>query len=241
MIPEIIKISTTGNDIAQCLPATYTGSAYQFSKNAHKCFLKDGEKNTGYEGVFEVDKMCCAMRGRNIENPSDRSKGSPLEQRLEPNEQGICNTLTSVQKDNLVLQIKANTKDGCTNMTLPGLIDARCPHSKTKGGYIQNEGQICPTIIAQEPQILYIELAPPDEYTSAFTDGENIYHIKLRKLTPRECWRLMGFPDEAFDKASKVNSNTQLYKQAGNSIVVNVLMAIFDQMNLMEGETWMNN
>ena len=56
--------------------------------------------------------------------------------------------------------------------------------------------------------------------------------LRIRKLTPKECWRLMGFDDEDVDKASQVNSNTQLYKQAGNSIVVNVLEAIFKQMNL---------
>lgn len=54
--------------------------------------------------------------------------------------------------------------------------------------------------------------------------------IRIRKLTPRETWRLMGFSDQDFDKAQKVNSNTQLYKQAGNSIVVPVLEAIFGQM-----------
>ena len=54
--------------------------------------------------------------------------------------------------------------------------------------------------------------------------------LRIRKLTPKECWRLMGFKDEDFDAASKVNSNAQLYKQAGNSIVVNVLEAIFKQL-----------
>lgn len=49
---------------------------------------------------------------------------------------------------------------------------------------------------------------------------------KIRKLTPLECWRLMGFTDEEFKKTEQVNSNTQLYKQAGNSIVVNVLEKI---------------
>lgn len=49
---------------------------------------------------------------------------------------------------------------------------------------------------------------------------------RIRKLTPKECWRLMGFSDEDFEKAEKVCSNTQLYKQAGNSIVVNVLEGI---------------
>ena len=49
---------------------------------------------------------------------------------------------------------------------------------------------------------------------------------RIRKLTPRECWRLQGFPDWAFDKAQAVNSNSQLYKQAGNSVMVNVIEAI---------------
>ena len=54
--------------------------------------------------------------------------------------------------------------------------------------------------------------------------------LRIRKLTPKECWRLMGFDDEDFHKAEKVCSNSQLYKQAGNSIVVNVLMAIFKEL-----------
>lgn len=54
--------------------------------------------------------------------------------------------------------------------------------------------------------------------------------LRIRRITPRECFRLMGFTDEDFDKAKAVNSNTQLYKQAGNSIVVQVLEAIFSQM-----------
>ena len=54
--------------------------------------------------------------------------------------------------------------------------------------------------------------------------------IRIRKLTPKECWRLMAFDDADFEKAEKVNSNSQLYKQAGNSIVVAVLEAIFKEM-----------
>lgn len=53
---------------------------------------------------------------------------------------------------------------------------------------------------------------------------------KIRKLTPLECWRLMDFSDDDFKKAEIGNSNTQLYKQAGNSIVKNVLVAVFGQM-----------
>ena len=58
-------------------------------------------------------------------------------------------------------------------------------------------------------------------------------HFRIRKLTPRECWRLMGWKDEQFDKIKGV-SNAQLYKQAGNSIVVNVLEEIFRQLFLVD-------
>ena len=62
--------------------------------------------------------------------------------------------------------------------------------------------------------------------------------IRIRKLTPKECWRLMNFSDSDFEKASKVNSNTQLYKQAGNSIVVSCLTAIFSQLNIQGIKPW---
>lgn len=57
-------------------------------------------------------------------------------------------------------------------------------------------------------------------------ENEELENLRIRKLTPKECWRLMGFDDEDYEKASQVNSNAQLYKQAGNSIVVNVLEEI---------------
>lgn len=53
---------------------------------------------------------------------------------------------------------------------------------------------------------------------------------RYRYLTPKECWRLMGFDDEDYDKAEKVSPMSQLYKQAGNSVVVNVIEAIFDEL-----------
>lgn len=59
--------------------------------------------------------------------------------------------------------------------------------------------------------------------------NENNY-LRIRKLTPLECYRLMGFDDQDYIKASSLNSNAQLYKQAGNSIVVNVLYYIFKQL-----------
>ena len=82
-------------------------------------------------------------------------------------------------------------------------------------GRVQNDGDITPTITAEGSEnINYIET----EY-------------RIRKLTPKECWRLMGYTDEDFEKAHNAGvSNSQLYKQAGNAIVKQVLMAIFSQM-----------
>lgn len=68
------------------------------------------------------------------------------------------------------------------------------------------------------------------ERTSTFGATGVKNGLSIRKLTPKECWRLMGFDDKDFEKANQVCSNTQLYKQAGNSIVVNVLVAILNNL-----------
>lgn len=68
----------------------------------------------------------------------------------------------------------------------------------------------------------------PDNYN--LIDLEPDTKIKVRRLIPKEAWRLMGFDDASFDKAQKVNSDAQLYKQAGNSIVVNVIKAVLKEM-----------
>ena len=170
IIEETEPISTNGTDISGTIRATY---------------YKNGERNTeenvmrrlGYEGV--VEPLSCASRGRNPDNPSDRTAGIPTEQRLEVNDTGVANCLTSVFKDSMVLEPTINTE-----------MDSEVIKTteKTETGY------------------------------------------RIRKLTPRECWRLMGFCDEDFEKAEAMNSNTKLFMQAGNSIVVNVLMAIFGMM-----------
>ena len=63
-----------------------------------------------------------------------------------------------------------------------------------------------------------------------YINEDNLGNYRIRKLTPKECWRLMGCSDEDFEKAKLFNSDSQLYKQAGNSIVVNVLEGIFANM-----------
>lgn len=83
-----------------------------------------------------------------------------------------------------------------------------------------------------------IELGDPEFYNFLYDIDGEIYLIRIRKLIPLETWRLMNFKDEDFEKAAKVNSNTQLYKQAGNSICRNVLMALFSQLGIDGVKKW---
>ena len=73
-------------------------------------------------------------------------------------------------------------------------------------------------------------LAPTLTSNSYHENNHLSFGYRIRKLTPRECWRLQGFPDWAFDKAQEVNSNSQLYKQAGNSVTINVIAAIAKEL-----------
>lgn len=152
-----------------------------------------------YKGIgAHKDNMCIvAMRGRNPDNPSDRTTGIPIEQRLEVNIQGTSNCLTSVQKDNMILE----------------------------------------SVLAIDEQNMSVR---KEAFGTLTTDGSSPKHnnrvminqYRIRKLTPRECGRLMGVSDEDIDKMAAVNSNTQLYKQFGNSIVVDVMCAMFRNLNI---------
>ncbi|MFI3128434.1 MAG: DNA (cytosine-5-)-methyltransferase [Bacillota bacterium] len=145
--------------------------------------------------------VICAMRGRNPDNPSDQTAKVKTEQMLEFGG-GVSNTLTTVQKDNLVAYV----------------IDDTYPSREVR---------------------LYRNIAPSLRGQRVF---RVYYKMRIRKLTPLECWRLMGFKDEQFHKAKKAlndtfykgndRSNSQLYKQAGNSIVVDVLEGIFKNLLL---------
>ena len=107
------------------------------------------------------------------------------------------------------LNIKEATKK-CYKEAYDGdSVNLEQPNSKTRRGRVGN--QVAQTL------------------TTSCNQGV-VNNYRIRKLTPKECWRLMGFDDEDFEKASQVNSNAQLYKQAGNSIVVQVLEVIFREL-----------
>ena len=96
-------------------------------------------------------------------------------------------------------------------------------------------GNRMPKVIISEMRKDYVYNAMHGNIEKSMVLYTNEYMIVfwVRRLTPKECWRLMGFTDKDFEKAEKVSSNTQLYKQAGNSIVVQVMEAIYKQLQLI--------
>ena len=204
-----------------------------------------GSGHAGNEPKVLQAKQIVAMRGRNPDNPSDRTAGIYLEQRLEPQEDGICNCLTSVQKDNLVLEkknvktikIKQATKEGFVDLEIGGVVDLEYPNSKTRRGRVIDGGQVAPTTTTTTVPYL-VELGNPDFYNFLYEIDGELYLIRIRKLIPLECFRLMAVSNKDAEKMLNVNSNTQCYKQAGNSIVVTVLMGIFSQLGISGVRKW---
>lgn len=122
----------------------------------------------------------------------------------------------------LFITIRANTKKGYEEAYEGDCINLEQPNSKTRRGRV---GKQVSQTITTSPQLAVIQEIKIIRYK-----GENIMLLKIRKLTPLECFRLMGFDDEDYLAAEKVNSNSQLYKQAGNSIVVDVIEEIYEQL-----------
>lgn len=99
-------------------------------------------------------------------------------------------------------------------------------------GIVEHTKQFCRSHGFNKGGVIESEVFPTVRRSSSEFANNGIIEssVRVRKLTPKECWRLMGFDDESFHRAKKVVSNSQLYKQAGNSIVVDVLMAIFKNL-----------
>lgn len=121
---------------------------------------------------------------------------------------GISPCLSTMQGGGLEpkIAIKEATARGYSEATIGDSVNLSHPNSATRRGRVGK--QMASTLLTGEEQ------------------GVVMPNFRIRKLTPRECWRLQGLPDWAFDMAQAVNSNSQLYKQAGNSVTVNVIEAI---------------
>ena len=220
---------------------------------AHTLMARDykGFGNQSMTGVIEP--IIVASRGRNPENPSDRTTGSPTEQRLEANMNGTTNTITTVAKDNYVMEpvvCEQRCDEGLsffkddvvgTLRTIDACGDKRVIEPEDinpvrigniygeqfgtgYAGNVWDQDSVSPTIMTaqggnRQPLVV-----------------DNV-KWRIRKLTPKECWRLMGFSDEDCNCASKYVSDSSLYKQAGNSIVTSCLVAIFYSLLFNDNST----
>lgn len=116
-----------------------------------------------------------------------------------------------------VLCIHQATKQGFIEVEPGGVFDAAYPESTTRRGRVQEGGKVTPAILTSNELSVY--------------EGVKNGEFRIRKLTPRECFRLMGVSEENIDKIQADGiSNSQQYKMAGNSIVVDTLYHIFRKM-----------
>lgn len=143
-----------------------------------------------------IGVRCC--RNESVEPWSDMKQ-------YEPRADGVSNTISTILKDNILL-VREATKSGYAEAAAGDSVNFEQPNSKTRRGRVGHG--IAQTLNTSPQQCVVMD------------------DMRLRYYTPRECFRLMGFDDEAFDKAEAVNSNRQLYKQAGNSIVVPIVQYI---------------
>lgn len=180
-------------------------------------YLSDGYKDVNY--VLDpsgISKCLLTMGGGNREpkvlvrgnvNPSGNGMNGNVYE-----SEGLAPTLTTNKGEGPKVLVKEATKQGYAIAEIGDSINLSVPNSKTRRGRVgKGVAQTLDTSCNQAT----IENKPP---------------YRIRKLTPRECWRLQGFPDWAFDRAREVNSDSQLYKQAGNSVTVNVIHAIAERL-----------
>lgn len=339
-LKELLNITT--DDFDESI-TTFEERLGVFEKS-NRCYLENGISPTITCGQNEkiivsenVEPFIVASRGRNPENPSDRTTGSPTEQRLEANTNGTTNTITTVAKDNYVMEpqiiqkfgdrgtsqysirdyahtIPANPMSDRGQMVMePVVCEQRCDEGLrffkddvvgtlrtidacgdkrviepelTQIGTIDGNGHeirrrvydadgISPTLCGvgsggnTEPKVLVKDedvnpVRIGNIYGEQFGTGYagNVWDQdsvsptimtaqggnrqplvvddvkwRIRKLTPLECWRLMGFSDEDCNRASAYVSDSSLYKQAGNSIVTSCLVAIFYSLLFNDSST----
>ena len=143
------------------------------------------------------------------DRPEKRQNGRRMKENGDP-----AFTLTGQDRHGVAIKVKEATKKGYAEASVGDSINISAMGSHTRRGRV-GEG-VSNTLDTG----CNIATVMTDKY------GE----IAIRKLTPKECFRLQGWTDDYFEKAEFVNSNSQLYKQAGNGVTVNVVKAIGERI-----------
>lgn len=207
-----------------CLPANLPGGSYNYITDEKALCPNITTVNGGgtqqikvmtenvydfYNDKMKQDGVCGTLTTRTAHNGSGSF--------------GVVEEITTKGKH---IDVASTILSGYERTNMTGFnADNGVVETINKVGQISNDGSQYGTVIADNglsPNLV--------AGTHGYANSCIATQYRIRKLTPRECWRLMDFSDEDFEKAAEVNSNTQLYKQAGNSIVVNVLVAILGQL-----------
>lgn len=214
--PQIIKVGQVSSDGSQA------GMVY--SPDGLSPTICAGCHGYAMGNILEKQEpFIVASRGRNPANSSDTITGTHTEQKLEPNFSGTTNCLTSVAKDNYICEpqvLRAERTEygkAIRKQYEAGEIDEKIGNMREMKPRTDGIANTITTLLK-------------DNYVAEPTMKKVVKEPikwRIRKLTAKECWRLMGFTDKDHDKAMRYVSDSALYKQAGNSIVTNCLTAIF--------------
>lgn len=149
----------------------------------------------------------------------------------EVRDDGVVNTLSTVQKDNqLAVKVAEATKQGYSECRVGvDSVNLSVPGSKTRRGRVGHD--LANTLDTSCNQGIFVQVSDDLIVYAVWYEKYQCY-IAIRKLTPKECFRLQGWTDDYFEKAQFVNSDSQLYKQAGNGVTVNVIESIAERMKI---------
>lgn len=144
-------------------------------------------------------------------------------------------TLTGQDRHGIAIEVKEATKQGYAECRV-GIdsVNFSMPNSKTRRGRVGQE--IANTLDTSCNQGIFVQVSEELVVYAVWYEKYQCY-IAIRRLTPLECFRLQGWTDDYFEKAEFVNSDSQLYKQAGNGVTVNVIRAIAEKLGERDGYT----
>lgn len=147
----------------------------------------------------------------------------------EVRDDGVVNTLSTAQKDNqLAVKVAEATKQGYSECRVGvDSVNLSVPGSKTRRGRVGHD--LANTLDTSCNQGIFVQVSDDLIVYAVWYEKYQCY-IAIRRLTPKECFRLQGWTDDYFEKAQFVNSDSQLYKQAGNGVTVNVIEAIAEKL-----------
>ena len=239
-LPCFIDLCYQGSqmtDTARCLKARYyKGVANHAGQDSGIAIKVIGEVNSSQDGkVLGIDGIAkCHSAGHN-NNPKiaipvltpDRAEKRQNGRRFKEDGEPMF-TLTGQDRHGVAVEVREATKQGYSECRVGiDTVNLSVPGSKTRRGRVGKE--VANTLDTSCNQGIFVKVSDELIVYAIWYEKYQCY-IAIRKLTPKECFRLQGWSDDYFEKAQFVNSDSQLYKQAGNGVTVTVIEAIARKM-----------